>query len=308
MGTKLRYEAWTDPRLPSYQRVIADVPVITDTGSGTVRFSDFASGTIGVSSDWDRLTTLISPTVGRLIRVFDGVDVVHEFFAERVDFTLTEAGGVATISGSDIQSAWDTAIIYPYDYPDNPTVIANWVWGGADVLQNGDMENNQTQEYRYDVYTPGEEYLVWTTASSGDFTLTMEADTTGAIDWDESNSGIETLIEATTGINAGGVSVTLQFPDADFDIAPRGSATNKWIIVFSSPHVLAAGVMTGNGAGLGGGSLFITTVLDPALTFTLTYPGNGGPTAAINWNDTTGAVATKIEALSGITEIGRAHV
>ena len=303
MGDTLRYEAWTDPRLPSFQRVIADIPVIVDSGSGTLRFSDFASGTFGVSAGWDRLTTLISPTVGRLIRAFDGAVIVHEFYAERVDFTLTEAGGVATISGSDIASVFDSAIVYPFDYPDTPTVIANWVWGGADALQNGGMESHQTSEYRYDVFTPGEEYLVWTDASSGDFTLTMESDTTVGIDWDSSLSDFETAITDTTGINPGGVDVTIQFPDADLEEEVPGSVNNKWIVIFSSPHVLAAGVMTGNGAGLGGGSLSITTVFDPALTFTLTYPGNGGPTAAINWNEVVGDMATKIEAIGGITDV-----
>ena len=300
MGDTLRYEAWTLPWLPSFQRVIADVPVIAGSGSGSARFSDFGSGTIGISADYNRLTDIISPTVGRLIRVYDGTVIVHEFMGERVDFSLTEAGGVATISGSDIVSAFDQAIIYPWDYTKNPSLIPNWVWGGPDILQNGDMEENQSSQYVYDVHMGPEKYEVHSAATGGDFTLTMEADTTAAIAFDATASAVASAINATTGITD--VDVAPKFAFADLSVLVPGTAANPWVIEFQDPHVLAAGVMTGNGAGLTpSDSLVVTTIVDSALTFTLSI--QTATTAAIAWDATTTTVNNALEALSTVNDV-----
>jgi len=300
MADTLRYEAWTLPWLPGFQRVIADVPVVIDSGSGTSRFSDFGTGTVDVSSDYDRLTDIISATAGRLMRVYDGAVVVHEFLAARVDFSLTEAGGLATISGNDIASAFDHTITYPYDYPLNPSLMPNWIWGGPDVLQNGDMEQNQTSQYIYDIYNRSEQYEVYSAATGGDFTLTMEADTTAPINFDASASAVQSAINATTGIVS--CDVAPKFPFADLSVLIPGQSNNPWVIKFQDPHVLAAGVMTGNGAGLSpSDSLVVTTILDPALTFTLSIQTE--TTAPIAWNASTTTVSGAIEALNAVTDV-----
>lgn len=298
MGVELRYEAWTLP-WKTFQREITDIPVIQGGGSGTIRLNDFGSGTIDVPANYDRLTDIISATKGTLIRAYDGAILIHEFMAERIDFTITEAGGVATISGSDIASAFDRAIIYPWDYPANPTAVPNWVWGGANILQNPGMEDALTSAYIYDVFMGPEKYEVYTTATSGNFTLTMEGDTTAAIDYRAAASTVASAINATTGITD--VDVELKFPNADLDALPQGTSGNPWVVEFQDPHVLAAGVMTGDGSGLTGGTLTITTILDPALTFTLSIQAE--TTASIAWDATTTVVNDRLEALNAVNDV-----
>jgi hypothetical protein len=64
----LRFEAWTLPWSASFERVIADLPAITGS-RGMVRLSDYGEAAIVLPEDYDRLSDVISSTVGTLIRV-----------------------------------------------------------------------------------------------------------------------------------------------------------------------------------------------------------------------------------------------
>jgi hypothetical protein len=93
---ELRFSAWTLPWDPGgFVQKIASIPVILGSGSGTVRLFDFGSGAMDVPADYPRLNDIIAADEGSLIRVYDGPYLVHEWMAERVDFSLTEPGGVA---------------------------------------------------------------------------------------------------------------------------------------------------------------------------------------------------------------------
>ena len=191
----LRYEAWTLPSSGSFDRVIADIPVILDSASGTIRFSDFGSATMNVSASYDRLGEIVSDTVGTLIRVFDTVDdatsVVHEWFAQRVNFNITEAGGVATISGDGVESAFDQATTYPYDYEGTPSTFPNHVWGGPNVLANPGFEQQKITPATYEVWMGPESYTVDVGASTtGTWSLTVDGQTTAAIEWDAAASTV----------------------------------------------------------------------------------------------------------------------
>lgn len=146
----LRYEAWTLPSTGTFQRVIADLPVVEGTGSGSVRMNVSTEGRMSVPNSYDRLDDIISDTAGSLIRVYDGSTLIHEWMAERVDRDLES--DLVIISGPDLKAAFDRTVVYPYDYPKNPSLQQDWSWGGGQnlvgnpgfetvPLQNGGFED-----------------------------------------------------------------------------------------------------------------------------------------------------------------------
>lgn len=298
---ELRYSAWTLPwDAGGFVQKIASIPVVEGTGSGTVRLNDFGSGSMSVPANYDRLPQIIASNVGSLIRVYDGTTVVHEWMAERLDYTLSEPGGVATISGSDIASAFDRAIVYPWDYNANPTIMPDWVWGGPNVLTNPGMEDNQVTGLIDDVYLGPESYELYTTATGGTFTLTAwTAETTGPINHDGPASTIASELEGLFSIV--NVDVRPKFQFADLEVLVPGTSANPWVIQFIQPSVLQPGQMTVDGTGLTGGSAFLTNTLDPAIAFTLTIQSE--TTASIDWNDTATQVENALQALSGINDV-----
>jgi hypothetical protein len=148
----LRYEAWTLPTAATFERKIADIPVIEGTGSGTLTFSDSGEGTLAVPADYDRLAEIIDSDEGSLIRVYDDATLAHEWMAERVTHDATDVGSVI-ISGPDIAALMERAVVYPYDYPVNPTRFPDWIWGSDNnLLSNGGFEDAGGTNY---VQNPG---------------------------------------------------------------------------------------------------------------------------------------------------------
>ena len=233
----LRFEAWTLPWSATFERVIADIPV--KAGQGSVKLNDFAGGQITVPADYVRLTDIISDTVGSLIRVYDGTTIIHEFLAQRVDFTLSESS-TATIAGSDVASMFDRAVIYPFDYPTQPSTFSNFVWGGPNVLDNAgfELQENRSQIVEVDVGA----------ASGGTFTLSIGADPTGTIAYNASDTTVQNAIE--TGI----AEIT------DVLVAGSGSTADPWRIEFVVPPVPTV-TMSGDGTNLTpSDTLTVTTV------------------------------------------------
>lgn len=140
----LRYEVWTLPWDPAgFTRVIARLPVVEGSGRGSVSFQ--GSGGEGSAdidlSEFDRLDDVISDTVGRLVRVFDGTSVIDEWIPERVSRIHDDTTRIASISGPPLLSAFDKWVLYPFDYPANPSLDPDWIWGSSEnLVVNGDFE------------------------------------------------------------------------------------------------------------------------------------------------------------------------
>jgi len=268
----LRFEAWTLPWAATFQRVIADIPAITGTGKGSVRLSDFGSGRLSVSSDYDRLDEIVSTTVGSLIRVYDGTTIVHEWMAERVDHTLAD-DGVATIQGNDIASAFDRAIVYPYDYTTNPTTFPNHVWGGPNNLDNEgfELQENVAQIVEVDVGA----------ASGGTWFADISGDPTAAIAWNASDTTVQNAIE--TGIT----EIT------DVLVTGTGQTSDPWRIEFVTPPVPTA-TMTGDG-----------TLLTPSDTLTVSTVQIGNAEVSQSWTQSQRADSRSTPALHGTYTIFR---
>ena len=234
----LRFEAWTLPWSASFDRVVADIPVVT--GSGLRKFGAFGSASINVPADYDRITDIVSPTVGSLIRCYDGVTIVHEFLAERVDHRLAD-NGLATIAGDDLASAFQRAVIYPFDYPDQPTTFPNHVWAGRNLLTNPGFESFGVTPETWELFNDQ--------TGGGQFTLSDGVDTTSLINFDAGASTVEARIEDDLGL----VNDCLVTGTGEFD---PGVTEDPWVIEIADEPVPFVGLAL--------------TVADTGLTSTLT--------------------------------------
>jgi hypothetical protein len=228
----LRFEAWTLPWSSTFERVIADLPALPGS-SGLVRLSDFGEGSITLPEDYDRLGDIISDTVGTLIRVYDGQTIVQEFLAERVDRNNQDTGTV-TVSGPDLSDVFNRTVVYPFDYPDNPSAFPDHVWGGVNVLSNPGFE---------DGLGTNDVYEVWHDHTGGTFTLTVAAQTTVALAHNINPITMELRIQDLSTVN-------------DVTVVGEGTEANPWVITFFSPTSVT---MTGNGSSLTGGTAFNVT-------------------------------------------------
>ena len=137
----LRYEAWALPTVTPYERLIAHVPAIVDTGSGSVVLNDGGQGALSVPNDWDRLTDLMSSTHGSLIRVFDGTNLIHEWITQSAQYEM-KRGGRVNISGPDMGYLMSKSLVYMFDYTDKPSNDVDWHWGSqANLLSNGSFND-----------------------------------------------------------------------------------------------------------------------------------------------------------------------
>lgn len=221
----MRFEAWTLPWSSSFERVIADLPVVENTGRGSVRFNDFGEGSMALPADYSRIDDVISSTTGRLIRVYDGTDIIHEWVAERVEESLD--GTIINVSGQDLLGfSFDKAVVYPYDYPDNPSNQSDWVYGGDNSLSNPGFEDGSV--------TP-KSIQLQITATGGTYTLTDGTDTTSAIAYDAQAATIETRIEADLGLLT------------DVIVVQTGTSPRTFIVELVDPPVgVNLGINTGS--------------------------------------------------------------
>lgn len=252
----VRFEAWSFPWSTTFERLIADLPVVDDTGRGSVRFSEFGEGSLTLPADYPRLSTVVSDTSGSLIRVYDGTDLIHEWVAERVEQSV-DADHV-NISGPDLAGfAFDRAVVYPYDYPTNPTTQPDWVWGGANSLSNGGFEDSTVTSTVYELTI---------TATGGTYTLSDGTDTTSAIAYNANSATITTRIQTDLGL----------FDDVV--VSASGTSPTKFVITMVDP-AYGVNLTIGTGSLTGGtGTVSKTTTggLSPGSWTIAKTLGSGG--------------------------------
>lgn len=233
----LRFEAWTLPWSATFERVVADLPAVAGS-SGMVRLSEYGEGSIILPEGYDRLSDVISTTVGSLIRVYDGATLVQEFLAERVERSNTDSGTV-TVSGPDLSDVFNRTVVYPFDYPDNPSTFADHVWGGVNLLSNPGFE---------DGLGTNDVYEVWHDHTGGTFTLTVDSVPSNPIPYNEDPVDIELALQSLSSVN-------------DVTVTGEGTEENPWVITFFSP---ASATMVGDGTNLTGGTTFSDTTTQTA--------------------------------------------
>jgi len=142
----LRFEAWTLPWSNTFERVIADLPVPVGAASGTVPLSDFGEAQFTVPWDYDRHDELISDTAGRLVKAIDGTTTIQEFVVARSPRPLV--GKKVTVAGGpDLAgAAFDSAVVYPWDYPVAPSKFPDHVYGSRNLISNPSGTDNILNE------------------------------------------------------------------------------------------------------------------------------------------------------------------
>jgi len=171
MSGRLRFEAWTLPTAGTFEK-ITDIPALAGS-TGTRELSAYTDGSLTVAADWDGLDQIISTTVGSLIRVYDGTTLVDEFLAERLDVPVDRPSAV-TISGTQINGLVEKLAVYPYNYPNDIPTAQDWVWGGPSIIPSLTLA---------DMGSVREVWELWHDGTGGSFTLTVDGQTTTAIDY-----------------------------------------------------------------------------------------------------------------------------
>ncbi len=151
-------EAWEIPGASPFQRRVMDVP-------GTLDFTVPASGVgrcnLTIPQDWGRLDEILDPDsdVGSLLRVIQTDEagdpqIRAEYLLRRTATPRKDAGNLITLTAPSIEDAMEWAVVYPHDWPTNPSVDPNWTWGFESLLttQNQGFEANP-----YSLTNPGAE-------------------------------------------------------------------------------------------------------------------------------------------------------
>jgi len=252
------YEVWTLPWASvGFKRKIARLPVIAGTGRGSIQHSTTAgTGTVSIDTSrfFDaagnpRLDQIISDTEGSLVRVYDSLPdgtrvILDEWIVKRVAQKHSETR-IAQLSGPPLRSrAFDGTIVYAFDYPAQPSIIKDHVWGGINLLQNPSFEEIETVPVKYELWLESG-------VSAGTFTISDGTDTTSGIAYN-----------ATTGTIENAIQDDITAVD-DINITGQGTQDDPWVFELVDP---ATGInLTFNGAGLTGGSGTLTRTQEGSL-------------------------------------------
>ena len=146
---RFHVEAWSLP-LETTTKTVARVPYIAGTMDDELDRGGISRGQITVRADWDRLAEVTDPAndVESLFRVFQDNVLVGSFFGRRFAEDVTDqAQGLVTITGAGLADyIFATTDIENFDYPTNPTVDPDWIWGTGSTLngfRNGDFEESE---------------------------------------------------------------------------------------------------------------------------------------------------------------------
>ena len=201
ISQQLRYEAWTLPwdSVNGFKRKIARLPVVEGSGSGKLTFNR-VSGDSKVDLDtstFDRVDDLISDTVGSLIRVYDGTNLIDEWICKRAERSHSESRTI-TISGPRLPSIFDSHILYAFDYPKLPSLFPDWEWGS-------EGKSNQLRNNEFDGTGVSEKQQYHVHGSSGTYAITVPTfGTTAGINPPETGgdaAAVKSALEAIAGIN-----------------------------------------------------------------------------------------------------------
>ena len=216
----LRFEAWTLPTAGTFAK-ITDIPALAGS-TGTRELSAYSDSSIVVPADWDGLDQIISTTVGSLIRVYDGTTLVDEFLAERLDQPVARPSTI-TISGTQTNGIVEKLAVYPYNYPNDIPTAQDWVWGGPTILPALTLA---------DLASVREQWELWHDGTGGSFTLTVDGQTTAAIDYTiVSPNVIENRLQALSTVDDVTVSGDGQSTRAIYELYNNATGGSQKLIV-----------------------------------------------------------------------------
>lgn len=137
----LRFEAWSLPASGTFEHRFTIDQALAGS-SGVVELSAFSDGRLVLPAGYPRLSDIVSPTTGTLIRVFNDTQLVDEFRAERVPRGASRPGTV-TVTGTQINGVLRDGAVYPYRWPNDSEGAPDWHWGlDENLLTNPSAEDN----------------------------------------------------------------------------------------------------------------------------------------------------------------------
>ncbi|KKM04873.1 hypothetical protein LCGC14_1759870, partial [marine sediment metagenome] len=238
----LRYEVWDEPwNTGGFGKRIAKLPVMPGTGTGDVRFlSTGGAGQAEVAlAGFDRMNEVVSPTVGSMIRVFDGDSIVAEWLPQRTSKNLVGAAKTAPLSGNNLVSVFDQVINYAREYPNLVSEIQDTIWAGRNILSDPGFEDARVEPEIYEIILDG---------GTGTFTLTVHGATTVSIVHDAAPLTVELALQGIGTPTINDVLVdetadgfTIEFvdpavPDADMTWTPSLSGGGgDWELEITQP-------------------------------------------------------------------------
>ena len=209
--------------------------------------------------------------------------VAGEWFPDSLE-RIEGPDNLVRITGPGIASVMQDARVEFYDWDGSAqftSTFPDWVWGGPNVLFNPGFEDGIGGNDTFELSVG---------ATGGTFTLTAAAQTTGALDWDETNTNIEFALQALSTVNDVTVSGTGQpgvyqlyngATGGTFDIDINGGVTT---IAYNASAAVFEAALTGVGV-TGSG-----TVGDPWI---LTFWGYGNLLeVAVDDTNLTGGTST----------------
>ncbi len=234
-----RISAWTHPEdAGGFKLREHSVPAIKWTSSDSQDPRGRCTITVPETYPWQDLITVqnpADPSDTSLIRLYaEGIDNTgdpdQEFLLIRFQKRITDDGqAVVELFGQAWKVAGlNAAAVRWWDWQAGATVTKqpDWVYGGPNLLTNGDLEENGTIPNVWELFNDG--------AAADTFTVTDGTDITTAIAWDASAGTVETRIEAditaitqviVTGEGTEAEPWTIEFSDPKFGITLSVSST-----------------------------------------------------------------------------------
>lgn len=219
---KLWCEIWRRPGHATFGKVIADIPVVT--ASGTVTVNGVGEGRVTIPKSYDRLDEILKPdpttpanAVSSLVRVFSesSTTPIYEFIPAVFMGEQDKADPDIEIVGPAVDVIWGYARLEPWDWTgidEEHSDWPDWIWGGRNVL--GDLES---------VYLPAVTNLHRDpVVTGGTFTIGVSFNggaiqNTAAIAWNATAATVDTELTATAYITS-------------VEVSGSGSTADPWRI------------------------------------------------------------------------------
>lgn len=141
---EVRFEVWSRPETGTFTRQFP-LPALTQF---SIHRGLFGQGIAVMPNDYARLSEIISVDpldhlndVSSIIRAYIGDDHLYDFWSSRLSLIPNEtATRTGTLTGGSPGARLEKTKVWPYDYPENPSVEPDWRYGFTqNLLTNGDM-------------------------------------------------------------------------------------------------------------------------------------------------------------------------
>lgn len=123
--------------------------------------NDIGAGRVTFPASWDRLSEVCDPPndVTSLIKVFVRGTFRYAFRSDQIEYEYDELSSTVTVSGPGYEVIVDDGDVPAFDYPTNPSLSGDWVYGEQTIY-----------DYGFDNAT----YIAISTATAGAGTATWQ--------------------------------------------------------------------------------------------------------------------------------------